>query len=423
MSLALKDKYLEKMRASFGNLLPDTEKCKNEYLQGLQTFADSLPIVNMPREPMYKRPQLVKNETGWYVWFEVEDVKTGKMKQFTRKAGINFIEDLEEREEAAYSLIDAINELLDNHITPFGRFMVNGLNNRTLFESMEYILADKKISLRPRSYVSYKDTVRLFKEFLVSQSLLHTYPETFTRQMAMNFGYWMNENKKYAGKTFNTHRLNTSMFFNALIASEIITKNPMHALPKRPENTQKNLAYSLEERKILREYFENTNPLLGQFCQFLYYLGIRPMELLQVQLRDIDLDAKRIIIYTGAAKNRRQEPVYMSASMLPMIESKNIKDFPGEYFLFGHSLKISERQWIRTRVTELHSAAIKELKLNSDHTLYSWKHSGAVEFYKANGKDPYKLMKHLRHTDITSTMKYIRSLALDYDENIKMPEF
>ena len=377
----------------------------------------------MNRKLKYKAAQLVKSKTGWYVWFEVEDPDTGLMVQYVRKSGINLIANLDERHEAAYALIQAIDELLEKGITPLGIYSDTELSNKTLRESFDFIVSQKKKTVRKDSYRTYFSSAKTFYEFLKHANLIYIMPEDFTKAHAQAFYGWSLNHKKWSGKTFNGIRLNISMLFNELVSNEIIPKNPFHVLKKRPENTQKNLAYNREERKLLREYFTENNPLLGEFCQCLYYLGIRRKELLDVRLRDVSLEHMRFMIFTGSAKNRRQEGVYMSESMRAMILAKNLDQYPQDYFLFGKDLKICDKPWAPTRVSEMHREVIVKLKLNPDHTLYSWKHTGACEFYLNNGKDIIKLMKHLRHADVQTTMKYVRSLGLDYDKDIQLPAF
>lgn len=143
------------------------------------------------------------------------------------------------------------------------------------------------------------------------------------------------------------------------------------------------------------------------------------LELLQVRVRDVFSD--KIMIYTGAAKNRRQEPVYMSEGCKRLAQSMNLHLFNPDDFVFGYQLKTCDKMFSRNRVSVMHQKVLRALGMNKYHDLYSWKHSGAEAFYKAH-KDPLRLMKHLRHTDMKSTLKYIRSLGLDY-ENVGIADF
>jgi integrase len=219
----------------------------------------------------------------------------------------------------------------------------------------------------------------------------------------------------------NGHKQHLSTVFNEFIRREIITKNPFLSIHNLPENTQRHIPYNDKEKKLLKEYFERHNPRLGKFCQVQYYLSIRPIELLQVQIRDINMSENYVMIWGGNAKNRKQEAVYFPGSCKKLFTSFKIHKHEATDYLFGHKLITCGRPYNRNRVSELHSAVIKDLQLNKFHTLYSWKHTGACAFHRKY-KDVYKLMRHLRHNDVRMTMIYIRQLGLDFKTN-NMPKF
>jgi len=128
------------------------------------------------RKLKYKAAQLVKSKTGWYVWFEVEDPDTGLMVQYVRKSGINLIANLDERHEAAYALIQAIDELLEKGITPLGIYSDTELSNKTLRESFDFIVSQKKKTVRKDSYRTYFSSAKTFYEFLKHANLIYIMP-------------------------------------------------------------------------------------------------------------------------------------------------------------------------------------------------------------------------------------------------------
>lgn len=422
----LENKYIELLRAEKHSPVRGTYDAENPIFAGFSAQNDSQPIVfqnNFPLAQRYKKAKLCKASSGWYAWFEYRNPVTGEWEAFTRRHGINRIKGTNEKKAEAVALVEALNRLLADGWNPYGYTTeTSDLRDKTLLECIKYHLKFRK-SLRKRSYQNYADSVRVFEEWLIAAGMKFIFPQSFKAVQAIRFGEYMTAVKGYSGKSHNHHKSNMGWFFNRLVDDEIILKNPLTKIPNRPQDAEMNLAYTRSERELLKNYFTENNPLLGEFCQCLYFLGIRPEELLQVQLRDVFIDQRKIMIYTGAAKSRRQEPVYMSEAMVKMIEAKNIEVYPPDHFLFGHKLKIADKRWIRNRISEMHSEVRKNLGLNENHTLYSWKHTGAIEFYYNNGKDIYKLMKHLRHTDIKSTMKYIRTLGLDYNSEIQVPAF
>lgn len=296
----------------------------------------------------------------------------------------------------------------------------NILYGKSIIECMNYFLELRATNVRPRSLDSYKDSSRLLIEWLTRENLLNIKPFEFTLNHAFSFSDYMISVKKYAGRTHNGHKQHLCTIFNEFKRRKIISETYFYLIHELPENTQRHVPFNDKERKILKEYLERHNPKLNLFCQVQYYLGVRPLELLQVQIRDVNLKEKYVMIWSGNAKNRRQEAVYFPSNCRSIFIGLKLHKYQSTDFVFGHKLNTNSKLYNRNRVSEMHSAAIKDLQLNPHHTLYSWKHTGACAFYKKY-KDVYKLMRHLRHNDVRMTLIYIRQLGLDFKEN-NMPK-
>lgn len=455
MSQALKDKYIRIILKGRANPVPGTKCTTAVGNQSPETLVNtgvsavlegaeiSLPITETITRPItenrifasmpvnYIPAKLWKPKPGgkadWYVFFKYPDPLTGELTRFIKKAGINKIKNLRAREAEGEGLAEAINELLANDWTPFAvqSKEEDELKSKTIGECLDFVCEVRCAGLRGRSKQHYKDTIRLFKEFLEHRRISFYTPRMLTKADAFAFGDYMSMVKKYAGKTYNGHKSNINGFLDELVEREIMPKNVFKkVLAKKAENTAKNLAFTHEERATMKKYFKEHNPLLGYFCQFQFYLAVRPSELMQAQIRDIVIDrSPRIMIWTGNAKNRRQEPVQISEHVIAMLKEMDYtKGKPTDY-LFGYKLEICDTPWIRNRVTEMHSSVIKKLKMNPNHNLYSWKHTGAVEYYYACGKDILKVKTHLRHYDIRDTIKYLRTLININDYEVIMPAF
>lgn len=295
------------------------------------------------------------------------------------------------------------------------------LYGKPIIACLDYFLEIRKPLVRPRSYDSYKDTVRLLKEWLVTDNSNPEYLNEINQNHAIRFSDYMVTVKKYSGRTHNGHKQHAATIFNEFKRRELIKTNPFLIIHKMPENTQRHVPFTDKEKKMLKIYMDRHNPRLSAFCQIQYYLAIRPLELLQVQVRDINIKEKYVMIWSGNAKNRRQEAVYFPVNCKALFESFKLWKYQPTDYLFGHKLNTNDKQYNRNRVSEMHSAVIKDLQLNSYHTLYSWKHTGACAFHRKY-KDLYKLMRHLRQNDINITMVYIRQLGIDFKVN-NMPKF
>lgn len=66
-------------------------------------------VKEMAVKKKYKEPKIVRAKRGWFIAlpYEYPD-KPGKYKRFEISAGINYIKDLEEREQEAQSLLKEV---------------------------------------------------------------------------------------------------------------------------------------------------------------------------------------------------------------------------------------------------------------------------------------------------------------------------
>jgi integrase len=61
--------------------------------------------------------------------------------------------------------------------------------------------------------------------------------------------------------------------------------------------------------------------------------------------------------------------------------------------------------------------------ITTDHTLYSFRHTAAVNMYLKT-KDPYKIQQAFGHSSLRVTLTYLRNLGLVVDASLEdLPEF
>ena len=77
-------------------------------------------IKEMAIKKKYKEPKIVRAKRGWFIALPYEYPDTpGKYKRFEISAGINYIRDLDEREQEAQSLLKEVKRALKAGFDPF----------------------------------------------------------------------------------------------------------------------------------------------------------------------------------------------------------------------------------------------------------------------------------------------------------------
>ena len=131
-----------------------------------------------------------------------------------------------------------------------------------------------------------------------------------------------------------------------------------------------------------------------------------------MKIQDIRIDTRTILVSFGSGKNRKQEAVSIPKSFVPDLIALNLSQYDSNYFLFSKLMKPGPTKRKKAdAITDMHKVYLRMLDIPEDKTLYSWKHSGVIELY-TEIKDPYALMRQLRHYDLATTMIYLKSLGL-----------
>lgn len=371
----------------------------------------------------YELAQLKKSKTGdWYVYYTYRDPATGLMAPFKVRLGINRIKVLKEKQRYGTGIANDINNKLKNGWSPFVTASAVKKSATLKVVLLEY-LALKKGALRKRSVQHYEHGINLISEFLVKNNIENIRPDQFTNVLAQAYSDFLITVKKHSGKSHNNQILNMGTFFNMMVDREIVVKNPFKVIKKKPVDTGKNLAYSDAQREEIKQYLEVNNPPIYMMVQFIYYCFIRPNELMQLQVKHIDFQGKQIQIPANVSKNRRQSSVEIPSTFFENVKNLYINT-PPEHYLFGRGLIPSEISVHRNRATAAHKLILDHLKIKGGHTLYSWKHTGAVAAIKS-GMNPYSLMRQLRHSSLDQTMIYLKTLGLTSNEEFasKQPKF
>lgn len=365
----------------------------------------------------YTIPKLYKGKKEWYVYFRYKFYNTitekWQWKLFKHRQGLS-VENLKDRERTAKILCGELLKLLKEGFNPIEG--VHGeeseivqLKQTELLPLLRNMLAIKKENIRVRSYQSYKYSIDVFEKYLVAHNMQFIKSKGYGD--AMMFADWMIKDMKYKGKTFNGMVTFMRTMFNMLVERQVIIKNPFAKIKRVPEDVGKNIAFSEEQKQTIKKYLLEHNPNLFLFCKFIYHCFYRPSELLGAQVGDIHLQDRTIIIWGGISKNRKQLPATIPDSFLIELEELNFSRHKAEHLLFGKNLLVGSEPIHRNTVSRWHSEVLKELEIPNEHTMYSWRHTGVCDAYRA-GVPFLDIMRQLRHHSAEQTLTYFKSMGL-----------
>jgi integrase len=190
-----------------------------------------------------------------------------------------------------------------------------------------------------------------------------------------------------------------------------------------PEESCKNIALNFHQRLTIEKYLLDNNLPLYKFTRFLYFTFLRPSELVQLKIKDFDLKNKQILVPAHISTNRKEEPVTIPKLLLAEIAPMRLDKYNPEDFVFSKNLLPGKYKIYPTYVSEMHRKVLLACGIKQkDVTLYSWRHTGVVNAYKA-GIDIKTLQIHIRHQNMEMTNSYLERLGLGLKHELEQREW
>lgn len=368
----------------------------------------------------------------WQVYYSFRHPETGKMKRFNVTEGINKIKDYQQRMAAAQKLIEKWKRKLKNGYNPFedeGQYIyeevipyaapgkAHNIETRefdyTLLQHLSNALAKHK-GIRPSTFKAYQGHLRVFRRTLEEEGKEDITLEDFGRKDAYNFLLELNVHNK----TRLAYRATFRALFNRLIELEVTDVNPFANLKMPSAQTTNALrAFIPQEQKRIKNYCErNGQDELLMAIRFIYYCFIRPGELRNMTVSDIDLDKGKILVRAEVAKNKKRQYVTIPTQFLPHVADW-VKELKPHYYIFRSRTGSANKKRGREHFRKAHKKILKALRFGDDVGLYSWKHTGVVQFHKHATMESLRIQ--LRHSSLDQVKHYLHSLGLQDNEEAK----
>jgi integrase/recombinase XerD len=199
------------------------------------------------------------------------------------------------------------------------------------------------------------------------------------------------------------------VFFNTLYKEEIIERNPAHniQLMKTDIDTVQPLANE-ELRKLLNTPDTKYYAQFRDYVIFLLMLdtGIRLNEVCALEVKDVDLIKRQIVLPAAKNKNRKTRILPLSSEtskLLLQLITENKSYFETDHvFVTNYGEPVNEKTLQKAFTKYAKQAGIE--KRVSPHVL---RHNFA-KMAALNGMDIFTLMRIMGHADISTTRKYVQ---------------
>ena len=374
----------------------------------------------------FKPPRLVKAKNRWYVeyWYRTPELLYEEIKRdwvrFRVFEEINRVK----TDEYANLLLLWVERGLRNGYNPFDKFKrafqirkkedepdaapAQWSLNIALDQFIIYC-TDK--GLRSKTIQTYASPINSVKAYFLKDNAIYQPVTAFTKQAFKDYFKDCRKSEKWSNGTANNYLTNLNVFFNWLVKEERLEKNPVKGIEYLPVNITKHKYYDNATAEKLKNAMRIGDPELYQFCEFIYYSGLRPQsEARLIQVKHILFERNLLFVPASISKNKIDDYIPMSDGLVSMLRDRVGQ--PGNNYIFGGTKPHSKNFFTQ------HFKGYKDkFRLSEAYTLYGFKHTRAIDLAEA-GANPYEIMKLFRHQSLEDTITYLRDLGCNISDEI-----
>lgn len=363
----------------------------------------------------------------WYVYLYAE----GKIIKKIYK-GLNSGETFDERMFKAEVLKATLQREINAGWNPKAK---KNIVRHCLPEALDLGLEKKKSTLSPGSFKEYSITVSLLKPYCTKLGYDKMSINECDRFHIKTLLDAAKSDRKWSARNYNKVLRNISSIFAELVEWEVIPSSPTRDIRalKESDNGQYDLMTDSEHQKVF-SHLKSLHLNYYIFCSVVYYMGIRPGELVKLKCSDVILEKEVIVVSSKNSKNNKTRVVPIIGTIKTLIANFDLSN--PDYYLFGANTNSrtpglvenyfcpNPYQVKRKYPTDLwRRIVIQDLKVNKK--LYSLKHKGGSDKLKA-GLDLKAVSSIFGHSSEKITEIYanfINDIRFDEAKKIKLDEY
>ena len=355
---------------------------------------------------------LPKLHTGknWYVDFLAYDPVEGKMR---RKKYM-----LDSR---AIEIIATLTAKLRNGWNPWAEASTERQYARFDDVTALYLKYIDKLTangtLKKKTAYDYQSRMNMLQEYNMSRAVPILYIYQFDQAYMSDFLDYILLDRDATARTRNNYRTWLSAFCTWLTEKKYIESNCVEKIKFLSEGEKMRSAFTPGDLLRLKEYLQETNAHFLLACMMEYYTFIRPDELSNIRLGDINIKEQKVFVSSAISKNRRDGMVGLNDSLIRMMVQLGTFDNTSDCYLFGKDFKPSQKKADSRIFREYFNKVRAFLRFPRCYQFYSLKDSGIRDL--ANAAGIVVARDQARHSDISTTNKYLKGSSLTVHEETK----
>ncbi|MEW7289621.1 hypothetical protein [Aquimarina sp. 2304DJ70-9] len=317
----------------------------------------------------------------WYVYYNFRNPHTGEMK---RQPPIyyNINKDYKTKRERLLvlnELRDDVLELLKQGYSPYQD--KEHSKKVTAKEAIEFALSIKKNIISPTTYADYENRASHFIQFLEKKGLASVEIKNIEKKHVVEFLNGILT--KTSARNRNNVKTILSALFTVLEDNELVIRNFIKNISKERTTPKKNKAFTMEEITTIFEHLKKEDKWLYYYCSHVYHGLFRPIEVMRIKVRNVNLKDRLIESNTKTGEYYKQIPDVLYNEFYAKLDLENVDE---EFDVFTRFEKpgIWNIQTIykRSYFGELFKKKIKDkYKFSNDYTVYSFRHAAIGKLF------------------------------------------
>lgn len=350
-----------------------------------------------------------------YVDFYAFDIAECKIRR--KKYHLDSITSKRKRQEYAKKLILELTKKLSTGWRPWCSQKGSERGYTPIEECLDRYLERIKQFGKPRTIHTYTSNVTILKTYLKSLPAPPKYICEFKKEIVVDFLDWLLIKRNVGPRTRNNYRNWLNILSEYLIERKYITENPTIGTEKLREPSKHRKPLDKRMLETLTSYLmkEDKNFLLAVMLE--YYAFIRPKELRLIKIKDISVNDQSLLVSGEISKNGRTAKVALNDTVLRLMIDTGCLNAPMDYYLFGKQFKPSPTPFSTNAINQRWAQIRSILKWSDEYQFYSLKDSGIRDL--ANSAGIVFAKRQARHTDISTTNKYLEGEDMPLPEEIK----
>ena len=386
------------------------------------TFSNLLKSSFMSIYYNYQPARLVKG-VRWYIEFYQTNPITKTRDRVREYCNMGRIKDISERQKWAVRYINELNTKLLPNGYPYAE--ISQLpESITIIDAVQMSNKIKARSDRGKTVGTYATVANYFVGYVKTIGREHAQLNDFGFRDAMLFMDQLVADRKIGARTFNNYRMLLVSMWNELIERGYTANNPWSKVKKQKETDKNRMMLDNADAQIILNEAHQTDKMLFLSILLLYYCFIRPEEQRRMRVNMIDLRNGTIYLPGEITKNKKSETITIPKAIIPYLYEVGVHTWHRNDYIMGEFLKPHPNKACGMHTLNNHHKSLierlhKQRKLHSitGISIYSWKDTGAMALIRA-GIDVYEVMRQMRHSDLSTTQKYLKSLS-NINKNIR----